>query len=97
MTLPMLSDLTDVRLNVNARLPTSMSAAVPRGRVGRARGGGTAAATSLRNAAMEEVPTLSVETNVGNPAGGVMSPHSVVSAGVNRSGSTTSLGASVQS
>lgn len=63
------SQPTSVQLNVGSLPPSA--AIVPRGRVGPADGRGTAAATSLRAATMEEVQSVSVQDSAlcGNDRG----------------------------
>ena len=90
------SEYTGVRPRVNARLVTPTPAAVPRERAALAGGRGTAAATSLRGATMREIPGTPVRSSAGTPGGFAMSTPPATLAGVNASGVTASLGASVE-
>ena len=64
------SESTGFRSSVTASLIAPTPAAVPCGRTAPAGGRGTAAATSLRGAAMEEVSGLPVQSSAGTPGGG---------------------------
>ena len=91
------SEYTGVRPRVTARLVAPTPAAVPCGRAALAGGRGTAAATSLRGAAMREISGTPVHSSAGTPGVFAMSRPPVTSAGVNTSGGTTSPGALVES
>ena len=91
------SEYTSVRPRVTARLVTPTPAAVPCERAAPVGDRGTAAATSLRGAAMREIPGTPVHSSVGTPGSFPMSTPPATSAGVNASGSTVSPGASVES
>ena len=91
------SESTDVRPRVAARLVAPTLAAVPCGRAAPAGGRGTAAATSLRGAAMREIPGTPVHSSAGTPRGFAMSTRPVTSVGVNASRGTASPGALVES
>ena len=88
---------TGVRSNVTARLVTRIPAAVPWGRAAPAGGRGTAAATSLRGAAMEEILGSPVHSSAGTSWNFAMSTPPATSFGVNASGGTASPGVSVES
>ena len=90
------SEYTGVRPRVTARLVTPTPVAVPCGRAAPAQGRGTAAATSLRGAAMSEIPGIPVRSSAGTPGVFAMSTPPTTSAGVNASGVTASPGASVE-
>ena len=90
------SEYTGVRPRVAARLVTPTPAAVPCGRAALSGGRSTAAATSLRNAAMREIPGTPVHSSASTPRGFAMSTPPAISAGVNASGGTASPGASVE-
>ena len=87
------SEYTGVRPRVTARLVTPTPAAVPSGRAALAGGRGTAAAISLGDAAMREIPGTPVYSSAGTPRGFAMSTAPVTSAEVNASGGTASPGA----
>ena len=82
---------------VAARLVAPIPATIPCGRAASVGGRGTAAATSLRGAAMREIPGTPVRSSAGTPGGFAMSTPPVTSARVNASWGTTSPGASVGS
>ena len=88
---------TDVRSSVTSSILSPNRAGVSRWRAGLGNGQGTAAATSLRDAATEEVPSLSVHSGPGTPEGGHMPTPSAVLARVNMSWGTASADASVRS
>ena len=92
-----LSESTGVRPTVTARLVAPTPAAIPCGRAALVGGRGTTAATSLRGAAMREIPGTPVHSSAGTPEGFAMSTPPATSAGVNASGGTASPGASVES
>ena len=81
------SESTGVRPRVTVRLVAPAPAAAPCGRAEPAGGRGTAAATSLRGAAMREIPGTPVRSSVGTPGGFAMSTPPATSAGVNVSAS----------
>ena len=91
------SKYTVVRPRVTARLVAPTPAAIPCGRAALVGGRGTAAATSLRGAAMREILGTSVHSSESSPGGFAMSTPPVTSAGVNASGGTTIPGALVES
>ena len=90
------SESIGVRSRVTARLVAPTPAVVPCGRAAPAGGRGTAAATSLRGAAMREIPGTPVHSSAGTPGGFGMSTPPATSAAVNVSGGTASPGASVE-
>ena len=89
------SEFTGVRPRVTARLVAPTPAAIPSGRAAPAGGRGTAAATSLRGAAMREMPGTLEHSSADSPGGFAISMPPATSAGVNASGGTASPGASV--
>ena len=91
------SESTGVRPRATARLVAPTLAAIPCRRAALAGGRGTATATSLRGAAMREIPGTPVHSSVGTPGGFAMSTPPATSAEVDASGGTASLGASVGS
>ena len=91
------SECTGDRPRVTARLVAPTPAAIPCGRAASVSGRGTAAATSLRGAAIREIPGKPVRSSAGTPGAFPMSTPPVLSAGVRASGGTASPGASVQS
>ena len=90
------SEYTSVRPRVNARLVTPTLAAVPCGRAALADGRGTAAATSLRRAAMRDVPGAPVHSSASTPRGFAISTPPATPAGFNAPGGTASPGESVE-
>ena len=90
------SESNGVQSRVTARLVPPTSTAVPCERAAPAGGRGTAAATSLRGAAMREIPGTPVHSSTGTPGGFAMSLPPVTSAGVRASGGTARPGASVE-
>ena len=80
------SKYTGVRPRVTARLVTPTPATVPCGRAAPAGSRGTAAATSLRGAAMREIPGTPVHSSAGTQRGFATSTPPATSAGVNASG-----------
>ena len=91
------SESTGVRSSVTARLVVPTPAAVPCGKAALAGGRGTAAATSLRGAAMKEIPGSLVHSSAGTPGDVAMSTPPATSVGVNASGGTAGPGVSVES
>ena len=91
------SESNGVRSRVTARLVALTPAAVPCGRAAPAGGRGTAAATSLRSAAIKETPGTPGHSSAGTPRGFAMSTPPATSVGVNASGGTVSPGVSVES
>ena len=91
------SESTGVRSRVTGRLVAKTSPAVLWGRAAPAGGQGTAAATSLRGAAIKEIPGTPLHSSPGTPQGFVMSIPPATSAGVNACECTASPGASVKS
>ena len=67
------SESTDVQSSATLSLVAPNPAAVPCGRAALAGGRGTAAATSLRGAAMKEIPGLPVHSSAGTSGGFAMS------------------------
>ena len=92
-----LSESTGVRSRVTARLVAPTSAALRCGRAAPAGGRGTNAATSLRCAAMKEIPGSPVHSSAGTPRRVPTSTPPASSVGVNASGSTVSTDALVES
>ena len=90
------SESTGVQSRVTARLVPPTPAAVPCERAAPAGGRGTAAATSLRGAAMREIPGTPVYSSAGTPGGFAMSTPPITSTGVRASRSTARPGASVE-
>ena len=91
------SEYNGARPRVTARLVTPSPEAGPRGRAALACGRGTAEDSSLRGAAMREIPGTPVHSSAGTPGGFAMSTTPVIWAGVNASGGTASPGALVES
>ena len=91
------SKYNGVRPTVTARLVTPTPAAVPCGRAALAGVRGTTADTSLRGAAMREIPGTPMHSSAGTPGGVDMSTRPATSAGLNASGGTASPGALVES
>ena len=91
------SAYTGDRPGVTARLVAPTPAVIPCGRAAPVSGRGTAAAASLRGAAIREIPGKPVRSSAGTPGAFAMSTPPVLSAGVRASGGTASPGASVES
>ena len=91
------SKYTGDRPRVTARLFTPTPAAVPCRRATPAGGRGTAVATSLRGAAMREIPGTPAHSSAGTPGGFAVSTPPATSAGINASRGTASPGALVES
>ena len=90
------SESNGVQSRVTARLVPPTSTAVPCERAAPAGGRSTAAATSLRGAAMREILGTPVHSTAGTPGGFAMSTPPVTSAGIRASGGTARPGASVE-
>ena len=91
------SESTGVRPRVTARLVAPTPVTIPCGRAIPAGGRGTAAATSLRGAAMREIPGIPVHSSAGTPGGVATFTAPATFAGVNASEGTVSLGVSAKS
>ena len=87
------SEYIGVRPRVTARLVAPTPAVIPCGRAAPVGSRGTAAATSLRGAAMRDIPGIPVHSSAGTTGGFVMSTSPATSAGVNASRGTASPGA----
>ena len=90
------SESTGVQSRVTACLVPPTPAAVPCERAAPAGGRGTAAATSLRGAAMRDITGTPVHSSAGTPGDFTMSTPPVTSAVVRASGGTARPGASVE-
>ena len=90
------SESTGVQSRFTARLVPPTPAAVPCERAAPAGGRGTAAATSLRDVAMREIPGTPVHSSAVTPGGFAMPTPPVTSAVVRASGGTARPGASVE-
>ena len=90
------SESTVVLSNVTPNLVAPTPKAVPSGKAATASGRGTAAATSLRGTAMDEVPGSPMHSSADSPGGFAVSTLAATSAGITASGRTISPIASVE-